>query len=146
MFDGKNGCDCKDNTCSNCYVLKFSEIVLPDTLNLLKHICTTTNWTIGKFTLSISLFFLGAERLKMLTLLWGVSVWCAILWADSARKSWLASKILRYSLKPKMAHWWHVGTQTLVWHTLKFPVIEECLLFYLGGRLAPNGLHSCPIA
>ena len=33
MFHGKNGCDCKDNTYSICYVLKYSKIVLPDTLN-----------------------------------------------------------------------------------------------------------------
>ena len=35
MFHGKNGCDCEDKTYSNCYVLKYSEIVLPDTLNAL---------------------------------------------------------------------------------------------------------------
>ena len=59
VFHGKNGCDCEDmvviaklETYSNCYVLKYSEIVLPDTLNPLKYICTTTNCTtIGSFTL-----------------------------------------------------------------------------------------------
>ena len=30
-------CDCEDNTHSNCYVLKYSEIVLPNTCNPLKH-------------------------------------------------------------------------------------------------------------
>ena len=37
-FHGKNGCDCEDKTYSKYYVLKYSEIVLPDTLNPLKHI------------------------------------------------------------------------------------------------------------
>ena len=51
-FVGKNGCDCEDKTYSNCYVLKYLEIVLPDTLNPLKHIGTSTNCTtIGTFTL-----------------------------------------------------------------------------------------------
>ena len=52
VFHGKNGCGCEDKTYSNCYVLKYSEIVLPETLNPLKHICTTTICTtIGTFTL-----------------------------------------------------------------------------------------------
>ena len=52
VFHGKNGCDCEDKTYSNCYGLKYSEIVLHDTLNPLKHIGTTTNCTtIGTFTL-----------------------------------------------------------------------------------------------
>ena len=52
VFHGKNGCDCEDKTYVNCYVLKYLEIVLPDPLNPLKHICTTTNYTtIGTFTL-----------------------------------------------------------------------------------------------
>ena len=52
MFHGKNGCNCKDNTYSICYVLKYSKIVLPDTLNPLKHICNTTHFTtICTFTL-----------------------------------------------------------------------------------------------
>ena len=52
VFDGKYGCDCEDKTNSNCYVLKYSEIVVPDTFNPLKHIGTITNCTtIGTFTL-----------------------------------------------------------------------------------------------
>ena len=43
VFHDKNDCDCKDKTYSNCYGLKYSEIVLPDNLNPLKHIGTTTN-------------------------------------------------------------------------------------------------------
>ena len=38
VFCGKNGCDYEDKTYSNCYVLKYSEIVLPDTLNPLVHL------------------------------------------------------------------------------------------------------------
>ena len=53
VFHDKNGCDCVDKTYSNWYVLKYFEIVLPDTLNPLKHIGTTTNCTtIGTFTLT----------------------------------------------------------------------------------------------
>ena len=52
VFHDKNGCDCVDKTYFNCYVLKYSEIILPHTLNPLKHIGTTTNCTtIGTFTL-----------------------------------------------------------------------------------------------
>ena len=51
----KNGCDCENKTYSKTYVLKYSEIVLPVTLNPLKHIGTTTNCTtIGTFTLPIN--------------------------------------------------------------------------------------------
>ena len=54
MFHGKNGCDCKDKTYSNCYLLKYQWIYLSDTLNPLKHICTATNCTtIGTFTLCV---------------------------------------------------------------------------------------------
>ena len=49
------GCDGEDNTYYNWYVLKYSENVLPDTLNPLKHIGTTTNCTkIGTFTLVLN--------------------------------------------------------------------------------------------
>ena len=45
VFPGKNVCDCEDKAYSNCHGLKYSEIVLPDILNPIKHICTTTNCT-----------------------------------------------------------------------------------------------------
>ena len=52
VFHGNNGCDCENKTYSICYVLKYSEIVFPDTSNPLKLIGTTTNCTsIGTFTL-----------------------------------------------------------------------------------------------
>ena len=63
VFHGKNDCDCEDKTYSNCYVLKYSEIVVSDTLNPLKYICTATNCTtIGTFTLSK----FGIKRYRLL--------------------------------------------------------------------------------
>ena len=35
VFHGKTDCDCEDKTYSNCYVLKYSEIVVSDTLQSL---------------------------------------------------------------------------------------------------------------
>ena len=59
VFHDKNGWDCVDKTYSNWYVLKYSEIVFPDTLNPLKHIGTTTNCTtIGIFTLNENEYFI----------------------------------------------------------------------------------------
>ena len=52
VFHGKHGCDSEDKTYSNCYVLKYSQIDLPDNVNPLKHISITTNCTtIGTLTL-----------------------------------------------------------------------------------------------